>query len=123
MHTMQRIAGGMDPDELVDFVIGVERHGGHVLKWLPLICGVCYVVPEHKVMIRSLRTGTWDEQDVRVYALSTVNEPSTQAPAWNLIAIQAPALWPRTKGKGVKVAIVDTGVDLSNPNLPNIAPG
>ncbi|HHT27702.1 MAG TPA: S8 family serine peptidase [Firmicutes bacterium] len=123
MRTARRIAGGMDPDELVEFVVWVERQGGHVIKWLPLICGVCYIIPADKATVRSLRTGTWDEQDIRVYALAQGVETSTPAPTWNLTAIQAPALWPRTQGRGIQVAVVDTGVDLANPDLPHILPG
>jgi minor extracellular protease Epr len=123
MQTARRIAGGMEPDELVDFAVWVERQGGHVLKWLPLICGVCYVIPAEKARIRSLRMGTWDEQDVRVYTLENATETSSPEPSWNLTAIQAPSLWPRTKGRGIPVAVVDTGVDLSNPGLPHILPG
>lgn len=33
--------------------------------------------------------------------------------------VQAPAIWDRTKGKGMKVAILDTGCDLSHPELRN----
>ncbi|MEH6943892.1 S8 family peptidase [Bacillus sp. JJ722] len=33
--------------------------------------------------------------------------------------VQAPAVWDRTTGKGMKVAILDTGCDLSHPELRN----
>ncbi len=33
--------------------------------------------------------------------------------------IQAPALWEKTKGKGVKVAVLDTGCDPEHPDLKN----
>lgn len=40
---------------------------------------------------------------------------------WGLQAIKAPVAWNTTKGEGVKVAILDTGVDTNHPDLkPNI---
>lgn len=40
---------------------------------------------------------------------------------WGLASIMAPYVWTLTKGEGVKVAILDTGVDFNHPDLkPNI---
>ncbi|MGM9923665.1 MAG: S8 family peptidase [Bacillus sp. (in: firmicutes)] len=33
--------------------------------------------------------------------------------------VQAPAVWDRTMGKGIKVAVLDTGCDVSHPELRN----
>lgn len=43
---------------------------------------------------------------------------------WGVKMIQAPPAWKETKGEGVKVAILDTGVDYRHPDLaPNIKQG
>jgi subtilisin family serine protease len=43
---------------------------------------------------------------------------------WGVEDIGAPAVWPLTKGEGVKVAVIDTGVDLEHFNLQaNLRPG
>lgn len=36
---------------------------------------------------------------------------------WGLKAIGAETAWKKTKGKGIKVAVLDTGIDLNHPDL------
>jgi minor extracellular protease Epr len=122
MALMRRIAGGMDGEELTQFVVWVQRQGGQVFRWLPLIGGVAYGLPEGKAGARALSAGAWDENDVRVYALAQGHDGGEQ-PAWNLVAVEAPSLWDRVRGRGVEIAIVDSGIDLHHPGLPHIADG
>lgn len=49
-------------------------------------------------------------------ATGTPNDPLF-ASQWNLRMIGAPAAWQYSTGKGVIVGLVDTGVDLSHPDL------
>lgn len=51
------------------------------------------------------------------------NDPQYPA-AWHLPKIQAPQAWDNTGGAGIKVAILDTGVDSSHPDLKGqVLPG
>lgn len=36
---------------------------------------------------------------------------------WGVKIINAPKLWEHTKGEGVKVAVIDTGIDMNHPDL------
>ena len=36
---------------------------------------------------------------------------------WGINRVHAPAAWPITEGKGVKVAVIDTGIDYTHPEL------
>lgn len=36
---------------------------------------------------------------------------------WGIDLVQAPKIWPLTKGEGIKVAVLDTGIDYRHPDL------
>lgn len=52
-----------------------------------------------------------------VPAAAVAGEPSPRDQQWGLERVRAPAAWSESRGDGVVVAVVDTGVDLTHPDL------
>jgi len=73
--------------------------------------------------LRKDRRLKYVELDMAMAPAATVTDPSYGS-SWALPKIQAPAAWDSANGSGVTIAILDTGVDSSHPDLAaNIVPG
>jgi thermitase len=63
------------------------------------------------------------ELDMAMASASTVNDPGFPS-SWDLSKINTPAAWDAGNGSGVIIAILDSGIDGSNPDLAaNLVPG
>ncbi|MDB5909130.1 MAG: peptidase [Massilia sp.] len=63
------------------------------------------------------------ELDLRVKSTMAVTDPYIGS-EWHLSKIGATTAWDTTQGAGVTIAILDSGVDASHPDLaPNLVPG
>jgi len=64
------------------------------------------------------------EPVTRVYALeldappvTTVNLTQQQITPWGVAAIHAPSVWAATRGASVNVVVIDSGIDITHPDL------
>lgn len=113
----------------------VESCGGCVKKALPLINAVACAFPEEdQAMALLARHGEvkWIEDDT-VFAI--VDAPASdvrecvrcfgvrrpgffaQRTPWGVTRIDAPSAWAHATGKEVRVGVVDTGVNMTHPDL------
>jgi len=109
----------------------IQRFGGVKLKDLNLINGKAVLLPPTAVEALRHQAGILRiDDDVEVYALADrsvflrrVKPTPTPTPApaqtlpWGIDRIDADLAWSTSSGSGVKVAVIDTGIDLKHPDL------
>ena len=74
----------------------------------------------------------WLKQELRMpdvgamfkpFAISGAAPKSLQQVPWGIKRVNAAAAWSKTRGEGVKVVVIDTGVDRSHPDLAGLLAG
>ncbi|MGE5293613.1 MAG: S8 family serine peptidase [Solirubrobacterales bacterium] len=90
----------------------VRQGGGSIHKSLRIVPVVSATLPEQAIQKLKARSDVeYIEEDVVLYALA-------QTLSWGVDRIDADLAWPAgNTGKGVKVAILDTGIDYDHPDL------
>jgi len=104
-----------------------DRAGGYYEKSLPMIDGAVVMIPTKAVKTLKRMPGVARvEDDVRVFTLGKPDNGgvgksalklSAQTMPWGVDRIDAELAWNTSVASGVKVAILDTGIDLDHPDL------
>lgn len=71
----------------------------------------------HLAQVLDDRPGVVAAETTGLRALEAVNPEPLAGSQWNLAMIGAPSAWDVSRGDGVTVAVVDSGVDASHPDL------
>ncbi len=112
----------VEPDRLSTIV---EASGGRVRKRLPLIHGVaCEFSEEEHARALLARSGEvrWVEDDLIVSIVGACfvrprPKPPSQSMPWGVSRVNASECWHRARGNGVRVGVLDTGVEMTHPDL------
>jgi subtilisin family serine protease len=70
-----------------------------------------YIEPDYKIY--ALGTGAVSSSGIGVLS-------SSQTIPYGVAMVNAPAVWPRTKGAGTRVALMDTGISMYHPDRGNV---
>lgn len=108
----------------------VNAHGGSVVHEYSIIPAIAARLPANALEnMKGAKGVKYVEEDSIVYvAKKPVPIPEPIQPVevveWNMNLIQVPDVWSSSTGDGVKVAVIDTGIDKDHPDLAeNIAGG
>lgn len=101
----------------------VQKKGGQIVRELPLVHALVARMPEQGQVLEELSL----HPDVLLieddFQVQTVALPATrirqqgQSVPWGVERIGAPGAWQVSSGEKVKVAVLDTGLDASHPDL------
>ncbi|MFY9435074.1 MAG: S8 family serine peptidase, partial [Bacillota bacterium] len=113
----------------------VKSCGGRVKRALPLINAAVCVFPDEEqamALLTRRREVKWIEDD-SVFEIVRTAAPgagtckrcfglkgpgfSTQTTPWGVTRIDAPSVWKKATGRGIRVGVVDTGVNAGHPDL------
>jgi subtilisin len=75
---------------------------------------VAYIEPDYKIYALG-------GPDTNAYSSSDITASySSQTIPYGITMVNAPAIWPRTNGAGVRVAVLDTGIAMDHPDRGNV---
>ncbi|MBI3554545.1 MAG: S8 family peptidase [Elusimicrobia bacterium] len=149
---VRRIVAFKDSVPAADRLAIAEASGGQVVRTLELINAVVVEMPAADVRIADSRLKSRPEvlrvdEDPKINWLKAVSAPSQDnvfpdihaiispfKPArqarvladplpWGVQRVNAPGAWGKTKGQGVKLVVIDTGIDYDHPDLKPVIKG
>jgi subtilisin family serine protease len=107
----------------------LKNFGATIIKPLKLVNGMAVYLPPQaeKAVLKSVEVARVDD-DILLSATKKPadppgggkppkEDPPPQNMPWGIDRIEADAAWTETTGAGIKVAVMDTGIDLDHPDL------
>jgi len=131
-NSPQRLIITFEQEVAANDKAAVEAIGTKVVKELPLVNGLVVLVPDPAIapLLKTLKGVKRVEPDAKVFALKPPGgcdpwpechkgegEQPAQSLEWGVDKIVADLAWRISRGTGVKVLIIDTGIDPDHPDL------
>jgi subtilisin family serine protease len=104
----------------------LKKSGALKIKSLKLINGtVAHMSPQTERELKSKDEVLRIDEDFLIFSTQIqiknmdkkVQDQPPQEFPWNMSMVGANLVWPKTKGTSVRVAVLDTGIDLDHPDL------
>lgn len=96
----------------------IKKFGGTKIKDLNLIDGKAVLLPPKSAGALAKQAGVLRvDDDVEVFALAKSQSQPAEVLPWGVNRIDADLVWGVTTGEAIKVAIIDTGIDVKHPDL------
>jgi len=92
------------------------------INWLKMADarGVDFAVPSTGGILKSIEALKKKQQE---QPTEVPPAQSGQETPWGISRVKAPAAWATTRGQGVKLVVIDTGIDMTHPELSGIIKG
>lgn len=95
-------------------VISIEED--KYLKWIDDIA-VALPLSSVETVLKQIKAGEYEvTENLPTPAAQEITDEEKEIP-WGVKRVNASAAWPITMGEGVKVAVIDTGVDYTHPDI------
>jgi len=120
-----KIIGFKDKITAVESEGILTNHGIKIKKHLPLANACLCLVDEISAGFKSLIAEDniefiEDDYVAKIQVLPSTTESlkiKSQSIPWGVSKIEAPSVWKRSQGEGIKVGIIDTGISEQHPDL------
>lgn len=91
------------------------------INWLNMADarGVDFAVPSAAGILKGIEAAKAMKQQAEPAPAA----PGAQETPWGITRVKAPEAWATTRGKGVKLVVIDTGIDMTHPELSGIIKG
>ncbi len=92
------------------------------INWLSMADarGADFALPSASGIMKSIEALKKKQADEPIPAPTV---PTGQETPWGIARVKAPAAWATSRGKGVKVVVIDTGIDMTHPEISGILKG
>ncbi|HLD89107.1 MAG TPA: S8 family peptidase [Candidatus Nanoarchaeia archaeon] len=109
-----------DPDDNL-----VKVHGGDVKHKFHIVKAVAADIPESEIakLKKNSNVAYVEEDAIATTAGKPVPYQPPQTLSWGIDRVDGELSWSTATGAGVKVAVIDTGIDIAHPDLKNNVKG
>lgn len=113
LNLQRKIIQPSSPQKVTEITNAIKKHGGEIVKTTPSMI-VARIPKETESVLQEELTKT---SSITALEVDHPTFLTADNPDWGVQRIQAPDVWETTKADGIKIAVVDTGMDYTHKDL------